>query len=157
MDIGTLSNLVNKSLEENHLDDYFLIDIKIINKKIEIYLDSDDQVTFETCRKISRQLEEVLDEKKWFGESYVLEVSSAGIGKPLKIPRQFKKNVGRNIVLKIDGEKFSGVLTQADNEGVKIEWEEKVKEGKKNKIISKEKNFQYSEILEAKIKISFNR
>ena len=157
MDIETISKLVNKYLEENKLDDYFLIDVKINNKKIEVFIDSDGQVSFETCRKVSRHLEEVLDESKWFGESYILEVSSAGVGKPLRFPRQYVKNLGRKITIKsIDGEKFSGILTLADEKAIEIEWEEKVKEGKKKKVIKMKKTFLYPDLKEAKINISFN-
>jgi ribosome maturation factor RimP len=157
VDKNTLSALVEKSLEENQLSDCFLIDIKINNNKIEVYLDSDEQVTYAKCRKVSRYLEEVLDEKKWFGEKYTLDVSSAGVRRPLQFPRQYIKNIGRNIELQItDGGKYKGKLTGANEEEIIIEWEEKVKEGKKKKIVQNRKSFQYNEIKEAKIKISFN-
>lgn len=157
MDKNTLSALVEKSLEENQLSDCFLIDIKINNSKIEVYLDSDEQVTYAKCRKVSRYLEEVLDEKKWFGEKYTLDVSSAGVGRPLQFSRQYTKNIGRNIELQTtDGEKYKGKLSDATEKEIVIEWEEKVKEGKKKKIVQNRKSFQYDEIKEAKIKISFN-
>ena len=156
MDIATISGLVNKSLQDNAFDDCFLIEIKIHNKRIEVYIDSDENVSFEKCKIISRSLEKVLDEKKWFGDSYVLEVSSSGVGKPLIMPRQFRKNVGRQINIKtVDGDKISGYLVDADDEKISIEWEEKVKEGKKKKTIIQNRNFLYTNVKEAKIKVSF--
>ena len=156
MDIEKIAQLVNNSLATNELADCFLIEVKINGNRIEVYLDSDEQVTFDKCRKVSRDLEEVLDEEKWFGDKYTLDVSSAGVGRPLKFPRQFEKNIGRLISLKYgEGNKLTGSLVNAGDTGIEVEWTETVKEGKKKKKINKITGITYDEISEAKIKVSF--
>lgn len=151
-----ISILVDKGLEELGFQDCFLVDLNISNKKIEIFLDSDEQVTFKKCQKLSRYLEAILDENKWFGESYILEVSSAGVGKPLKYARQYVKNVGRKIEVKsTEGATFKGVLAEANDQEIKISWTEREKQGKKKVNVNKEKVLQMEDILNAKIKVSF--
>lgn len=101
-------------------------------------------------------MEEVLDEEQWLGEKYTLDVSSAGVGRPLKYDRQYIKNVGRTLEIKlIEGGKEKGKILEANNQAVTIEVERKEKIGKK-KIRTKEALVvAYDTIKEAKIKVSF--
>jgi ribosome maturation factor RimP len=148
--------LVVKGLKELEFEDCFLVDIAINNKKVEIFLDSDDQVTFAKCRKLSRFIEEILDEKKWLGESYTLEVSSAGVDRPLKFPRQYVKNIGRKIEVKTKAEEtYKGILAEANEKQIKVTWSEKEKQGKKKVTVEKEINLEIEDIDKAKIKVSF--
>jgi ribosome maturation factor RimP len=156
VDVDKIAQLVNESLTSHELDDCFLIEVKINGNRVEVYLDSDDQVTFAKCRKVSRDLEEVLDSEKWFGEKYTLDVSSAGVGRPLMYPRQYVKNIGRTITVKsVEGEKYSGKIVSADDEGIEIEWVDVVKEGKKKKKVNMKTGVAYDQISEARIKVSF--
>ncbi len=156
MDVKKLTQLVDKSLAKNELNDCFLIEVKVHGNRIEVFLDSDDQVTFTKCRKVSRDLEEVLDEEKWFGEKYTLDVSSAGVGRPLTFPRQYAKNIGRTIAIKTEGgQKLSGTLVKAGESEIEIEWTEVVKVGKKKNKIQKITGVKYGDIKEARIKVSF--
>ena len=151
-----IEKLTHKAINELEYTDCFLVDLKVNNTRVEIFLDSDESVTFEKCRKISRMIEAVLDEKQWLGEKYTLEVSSAGVGKPLKLTRQYLKNIGRTLeIKKIDGEKVKGELIQADEEKVTIKFEEKIKEGKKKKKIETVLEIKHIDIKESKIKVSF--
>ena len=88
--------------------------------KITIFLDSDVSVTLEDCAEISRVLQQEIDENGLF-ESYILEVSSAGMSNPLKIRRQYLKNRGRNvkIVLK-NGTVLTGKLTEVKDEEIAL-------------------------------------
>ncbi|MCL4107789.1 UNVERIFIED_CONTAM: hypothetical protein GTU68_027174 [Idotea baltica] len=88
---------------------------------------------FNKCRKISRFLEAHFDETLVFGEKYLLEVSSPGIGKPLKFKRQFVKNIGRTVEVttKEDGKKVKGLLKEVTESGIVLEYEIKEKQGKK--------------------------
>ncbi|MCB9308754.1 MAG: ribosome assembly cofactor RimP [Lewinellaceae bacterium] len=157
MSIDTLNELVNKGLEALLLTDTYLVDVKVHNKKIEVYLDSDEQVTFEKCRQLSRWLEAILDESSEIEPDYTLEVSSAGVGNPLKLLRQYKKNIGRNIAIKYSGDKVSkGILTAVEGDEIKVEYETKIKEGKKNKKVLLIDSIRFSDIIESKIKISYN-
>lgn len=151
-----IEKLIQQAINELEYTDCFLVDLKINNTKVEIFLDSDESVTFEKCRKVSRKIEAVLDEKQWLGEKYTLEVSSAGVGKPLKFTRQYVKNIGRLVeIKKLDGEKLKGELVAADDDLVTIKFEETIKEGKKKKKIETVVEVPRLEIKESKIKVSF--
>jgi len=151
-----IEKLIHQAINELEYVDCFLVELKLNNTKVEIFLDSDESVTFEKCRKVSRKIEAVLDEEQWLGEKYTLEVSSAGVGKPLKFTRQYLKNIGRTLeIKKIDGGKLKGELTQADDDNVTIKFEETIKEGKKKKKVEVVVEVPRSDIKEAKIKVSF--
>lgn len=157
MDVRTLSDLVNKGLESLEFNDTFLVECIITGQKIEIFLDSDEFVGFDKCKKLSRWLESIFDESKNFGDKYVLDVSSAGIGRPLKFLRQYAKNMGRIIDIKYSGDKRSkGTLVNVDGDTIYVEYETKVKEGKKNKKVLVTDEIKFEDIIESKIKISFN-
>lgn len=110
--------------------DYYVVDIKHTpaSNKLQVFLDSDSSVTVDRCAKISRHIEKTLDEEKWIGEQYILEVSSAGMDSPLKNPRQYAKYKGREIeVLYNDGRKIEGILQEADEDKIKLLKEKKLK------------------------------
>lgn len=150
-----IQELVEKALAELSYDSCFLTEIKMNGKKVEVYLDSDDTVTFLICRKVSRFMEEVIDEENWLGEKYTLEVSSAGVGRPLKYARQYIKNIGRTLEAKTSEGVHKGVITSADEESVVLEYEVKVKEGKKKVKKIESVSLPYESITEAKIKVVF--
>lgn len=151
-----IEKLIHQALSELEYTDCFLVHLKIKNTRVEIFLDSDQSVTFEKCRKVSRKIEAVLDEKQWLGEKYTLNVSSAGVGMPLKLTRQYIKNIGRTIeIKKVEGAQLEGKLIEADEEKVKISFEEIIKEGKKKKKIETIVEIQRADIKESKIKVSF--
>jgi ribosome maturation factor RimP len=152
--------LIDQAIKELEYDDCFLVDLKVNNTKVEIFLDSDESITFLKCRKISRFIEAVIDEEQWLGIKYTLDVSSAGVGKPLKMTRQYVKNIGRDIEVKIYGEekeKVFGELVAASEESISVFYIEVVKEGKKKKKVETTRVIPRSEIKEAKIKISFKK
>ncbi len=151
-----IEKLVDSALQELEYTDCFIVDLKVNSTRIEVYLDSDTSITYERCRKVSRIIEAILDEEQWFGEKYTLDVSSAGIDRPLKFPRQYVKNIGRKVKIKALDQKFEGTITAADEEKISITYKERVKEGKKKKNIVVNKDIAMSDISEAKIKISFN-
>lgn len=152
-----IEKLVEKGLAELEYSDTYLIDVKAKNNKIEVFLDSDDAINFLKCQKLSRWLESIFDENKAFGESYTLEVSSAGVGSPLKLLRQYPKNIGRIIDIKYgEGKNVRGILKNVENNLIFVEYEIKIKEGKKNKKVMQTDIVKFEEIIESKIKISFN-
>jgi ribosome maturation factor RimP len=157
MEAKELENLVVTALGELGFDDCFVVNIRIQLPKIEIFLDSDTEVSFLKCQKVSRWLEARFDESKVFGERYVLEVSSAGVGSPLVFTRQYVKNTGRLIDVKYgEDQRVKGKLTGIQDEIITVEYETTVKEGKKNKKVNIKENIALKDIKEAKIKISFN-
>jgi ribosome maturation factor RimP len=157
MQSSELEKLVNEALKDLGFDDCYLIETRINLNKVEIFLDSDLGIDFSKCQKVSRWLEAIFDEKKYFGEVYVLEVSSAGVGSPLKFLRQYSKNIGRNIDIRYNTDRRSkGKLLKVEGDKVFVEYEITEKEGKKNKKVLKTDEIKFEDIVEAKIKISFN-
>ncbi len=78
---------------------------------INVEIDSDSNVDIDTCARITRQIESVFDRD---AEDYELEVGSAGLTSPLKVFRQYRKNIGNDMeVLTRDGRKLRGVLAEA--------------------------------------------
>jgi ribosome maturation factor RimP len=149
--------LVEKGLDELGFGDTYFVDSRIKNNKIEVFLDSDEGVSFLKCQKLSRWLEAIFDENKKFGENYILEVSSAGVGSPLKLLRQYAKNIGRIIDIRYgEGKNVKGTLKNVIGNIIFVEYETKVKENKKNKKVIITEEIKFEDIIESKIKISFN-
>jgi len=104
---------------------YFVVEIKTPPpNKIQLFVDGDNGITVDKCAEISRYVESFLDSEGWVGERYVLEVSSPGMDKPLKLLRQYKKNLGRKVeVVLTDGAMKRGMLKAADEEKIILESE----------------------------------
>ena len=152
---GKVVGLLKQVLEENK--SLFLIDLSVSeNNKITVILDGDNGVTVEDCMLVSRAIEHNFDREE---EDFSLEVMSSGVSEPLKIPRQFKKNLGRTLKVKIkEGVIIEGEITEVNEEAVTLQW--KTREPKpvgKGKItVQKEAIVPYNEIVEAKVMIKFN-
>ena len=106
--------LVNAALEGT---DKFLVNLKITpDNRIYIDIDGDNGVTIDDCIALSRAVESQLDRDE---EDFALDVSSAGADQPLKLTRQYRKNVGRDLeVVTVDGERAEGTLEDASDEGI---------------------------------------
>jgi len=148
-----IDEIVTPLLDKENL---FLVDISIsTDNKIVVTVDSDDGVSIDSCVAVSRAIESSLDRDT---EDFELEVSSAGVGQPLKMPRQYLKNIGRELeVITAKGEKFKGKLVGADESGFTISFSKKVAvEGKKKKqLIEEEMSFNYSDTKSVKVVVSF--
>ncbi|MGF7140892.1 ribosome assembly cofactor RimP [Roseimarinus sediminis] len=115
-------------------DEYFIVDIKVSkNNAIELLIDGDQGVTIQKCVEVSRSIEQQLDRDQ---EDFELSVSSAGLGKPFKVYRQYVKNIGQNVEVVLDGEKpMTGIIQKVDEEGFDLEIRTLEKpEGKKKKV-----------------------
>ncbi len=150
-----------KTLINNYLEgtEKFLVELKITpSNKIIVEIDSDNFVAIEDCVKLSRFIESNLDRDV---EDFELQVSSAGLGKPLILKRQYVKNIGRNVeILLNDGLKKSGVLKSVDEDGLELEEDNRPvnKKGKKinkNQIVKSVINILFTDINETKIIASF--
>lgn len=152
-----LIDLLEEKLSEPEFADCFWLDVKVLpNKKVEVILDSDSGITFATCRLISRHLEAVIDEEQWFGPQYTLEVSSPGVDRPLQLPRQYKKNIGRKLEVKThEGDEYEGRLTELSDEGITLTYKTRRKEGKRKVTEEVETEIPFAAIKKAKVKISF--
>ena len=106
--------LVNNALEGS---DKFLVNLKITpDNRIFVDIDGDNGITVDDCIELSRTIEGQLDRD---AEDFELNVSSAGADQPLKLVRQYRKNVGRDLeVVMFDGKEAEGTLENADDNGI---------------------------------------
>lgn len=93
---------------------------------LRVYIDREDGVSIENCETVSRALDPILDEKDPIPDSYIFEVSSAGLERSLKKPEHFARFMGETVEVKlykaIDGAKsFSGTLAGYEDGAVTIE------------------------------------
>lgn len=110
--------------------DVFIINIKIkpINN-IKLYLDSDSGLSISKSAEVNRKLYHLIEEHQMFpGGDFSLEVSSPGVDEPLVLERQYKKNIGRTVlVTPVEGADILGVLKEVQEDKIVLE----VKQGKK--------------------------
>src|SRR5690554_6668798 len=142
-----VEQLLENALEKNK--SLFLIDLDIsADNQIRVTLDGDKGVTVEDCIEVSREIEHNLDREEF---NFSLEVMSAGLSEPLSIPRQYKKNIGRNLKIKtINNNKLEGELTAANDETCTVVWSQREPKpvGKGKVTVKKEAILPYKEIME---------
>ncbi|MEC3905829.1 ribosome assembly cofactor RimP [Tamlana sp. 2201CG12-4] len=139
----------------NERPDLFLIDFTVNNENhIKVIIDGDQGVLVEDCMFVSRAIEHHLDREE---EDFSLEVMSAGAASPLVHQRQYKKNVTRTLKVKTGSEEIEGVLAEATDDAITLQW--KVREpkpvGKGKVTVKKEAHIPYKDIVEAKVMIKF--
>jgi len=105
---------------------YELYDIEYLQNKINVYIDKTEGVTLGDCRKVSRDVNVLLDVENPIAKSYLLTVSSPGINRYLKTPKHFMDAIGKKCIIdthhKInDKKRFKGVITSCTDDNVKIE------------------------------------
>ena len=137
----------------------YIVEITISSGNvIRIELDAEKgNVAIEDCVSVSRNVEHNLDREE---QDFELQVSSAGLDKPLRVVKQYIKNIGEEVKVKLKEKgKIEGVLKSADNNGITIETATKERlEGKKKKVtVVKEHHLSFEEIKETKIVISFKK
>ncbi len=147
-----------RSIVEEWLDgkEYFLVDIEISpDDRIVVEIDHADGVWIEDCVALSRYIEDHLSRDE---EDYELEVGSAGLGQPFKVPQQYHCFVGKDVeVLDADGKKYKGVLKSVDGGDFTVTVEEKQKvEGRKRpQLVSVDRTFQMDTVKHTKYLINF--
>jgi len=136
--------------------DLFLIDLKFsAADDITVILDGDNGVSLQDCLDASRAIEFNMDREE---HDFSLQVMSAGLSEPLVTPRQFAKNLGREIdVLLNDATNVEGELAKVDEEKITLILRyRKPKEVGKGKVdVEEEKEIPYSEIKKALVTIKF--
>ena len=152
--VDRVTTLVEEKMEGT---DLFIVELSVKpGNKIEILVDRDSGLALEDCLSVSRHVEGNLDREL---EDYSLDVSSPGVGKPLKLKRQYVKNVGRTVnVKRTDGTIVEGVLVSSDEEKIVVHTRTKEEvEGKKGKKwVDRDEEIAFDTISEKKIVISFN-
>lgn len=149
-----IEELLNEFLETRQ--DLFLIDLKISpGDDITVILDGDNGVSLQDCLDASRAIEFNMDREE---HDFSLQVMSAGLSEPLSTPRQFGKNIGREIeVMLEDSSKIEGELSKVDEEKITLVLRyRKPKDIGKGKVdVEEEKEIPYSEIKKALVVIKF--
>ena len=153
----TFKEKVNSALLECLLEkpSIFLIDLIITDAfKVIVNLDGDNGVALQDCIDVSRFIDANLDREE---QDYSLEVASVGVGSPLKFVRQYKKNIGRTLIVKTESEIIEAELIDATDDFVILSWEarEPKKIGKGKETIQKELNLPYEKIKEAVVTVTF--
>ena len=153
----TFKEKVNALVEEalSERPSVFLIDLTITDAfKIIVSLDGDDGVALQDCIDISRAIESNLDREE---QDFSLEVASVGVGSPLKLIRQYKKNVGRTLIVKTGTEIIEAELVEANDVFIILSWKarEPKKVGKGKETVQKELQLPYANIKEAIVTVTF--
>ncbi|MCC7401363.1 MAG: ribosome maturation factor [Chitinophagaceae bacterium] len=133
---------------------FFLVDIKVSpSNNVRIFIDADQGINIDELVQLNRSLYKKIIESAVFpGNDFSLEVSSPGLDEPMKILRQYFKNIGKNVeVLRKDGIKTAGKLVSVNEHSVVVE-EEKGKNKKKEFV---QHNIPFENIKSTKIQIKF--
>jgi len=110
-----------------------LVDVEFVkegsNRYLRLYIDKEGGITVNDCEAISRPLSDMMDVEDYIEESYILEVSSPGLGRPLKKDKDFKRHLGDEVEIRlfrpVDRKKeWEGILTAYDDHTVTIETED---------------------------------
>ncbi|MFK7757083.1 MAG: ribosome assembly cofactor RimP [Flavobacteriales bacterium] len=148
-----VQNLIDEAIEGTSI---FLISCEIKpGNQIKVLIDNEKDTSIEDCMKVSRGIEHNLDRE---AEDFELSVSSPGLTEPFAVHKQYVKNVGRRVTVKtLEGKKQEGLLEEVTEEYIRLT--DKVKErieGRKSKEwVNKEYLFNFEEIKETKVVISF--
>jgi ribosome maturation factor RimP len=148
-----VNTLLQEALEER--PSLFLIDLTITDAfKVIVALDDDNGVVLQDCIDISRAIESNLDREE---QDFSLEVASVGVGSPLKMVRQYKKNIGRTLIVNTNTEKIEAELVDANEDFIILSWKarEPKKVGKGKETVQKEQQIPYTEIKEAVVTVTF--
>ena len=150
-----VKKLIDEAVAEN--PSLFLVEWSIsVDNAIQVLVDGDQGLSIDEIVRISRHVEHNLDREE---SDFSLNVSSAGVGSPLTIPRQYMKNLGRTLkVTKTEGGKdLEGELVSADEESITLKWmaREPKPVGKGKHDVEKEEKVQYTDIKKAIVKITF--
>ncbi|MEM6629245.1 MAG: hypothetical protein AAF694_06210 [Bacteroidota bacterium] len=156
--------LIELILEED--PEIFVVDIHLKRGKknvLSIKIDTDEGISLKTCTTVSRRINKWLEAEEPLGDNtFSLEVSSPGVGFPLKLARQYPKNVGRILrVTTNDGETHQGKLLEVNEKRIQIDTSIQTLKGRKKKNTPKKKvnkleaspymNLELAEIAEAKV------
>ena len=150
--IQVLTEKVNALISAD--PELFLVEIRIKpTNNIKIYIDGNQGVSVDRLVKFNRQLYKQLEEEAMYPDGdFSLELSSPGLDEPLKLHRQYLKNVGRFVeVLTLDAVKTAGKLISATETEIVVE---EVK-GKGKKMETVQHTIPFDQIKTTKIQIKF--
>ncbi len=122
--------LIMPIVEANHFE---LVDVEYVkeagNWYLRIYIDKEGGININDCELVSRAFSDILDKEDFIEDAYILEVSSPGLGRPLKKDKDFQRNLGEEVEVRtykpINKQKeFVGLLDAWDKESVTLQMED---------------------------------
>jgi len=122
--------LILPILEKNNFE---LVDVEYVKEGgtwyLRAYIDKEGGITVNDCELVAREMNEILDKEDYIEDSYIFEVSSPGLGRPLKKEKDYVRSMGKEVEIRtyraIDKKKeFYGILTAYDEKIVTIQTEE---------------------------------
>lgn len=122
--------LILPILEKNQIE---LVDVEYVKEGgtwyLRAYIDKEGGITVNDCELVAREMNEILDREDYIEDSYIFEVSSPGLGRPLKKEKDYARSMGKELEIRtyraIDKKKeFYGILTDYDEKKVTIQTEE---------------------------------
>ena len=122
--------LILPLIEKHHFE---LVDVEYVkeagNWYLRAYIDKPGGITVDDCEIVSRAFSDLLDEKDFIDDAYILEVSSPGLGRPLKKDKDFVRSMGEEVEVRLfkpvnRQKEFTGILKAWDNETVTLEFDE---------------------------------
>jgi len=149
-----ISDMVQDAIGDR--DDLFVVDVIVKgnagNQKVVVLVDGDEGIGIDDCSDISRKLSEQLDAENVLEDKYTLEVSSPGVDYPLKFQRQYNKNIGRRVKVRLnDGKILKGELLRVDNTEITISAEKKLNK----KVVKEELNIPLETINRTNVLVTF--
>lgn len=118
--------LLEPIMEEHQFE---LVDVEFVKEAgtfyLRAYIDKEGGITINDCEVVSRRLSELLDEKDFIPDAYILEVSSPGLGRQLKKDKDFNRSLGEEVEVKLyqaieKQKEFSGILESFDKDTIVI-------------------------------------
>ena len=118
--------LITPLIEEHHFE---LVDVEYVkegaNWYLRAYIDKPGGINVDDCEVVSRAFSDLLDEKDFIDDAYILEVSSPGLGRPLKKDKDFKRSVGEEVEIRLyraqnHQKEFTGILKAWDADTITI-------------------------------------
>lgn len=122
--------LILPILEKNNFE---LVDVEYVKEGgtwyLRAYIDKEGGITVNDCELVAREMNEILDREDYIEDSYIFEVSSPGLGRPLKKEKDYVRSMGKELEIRTyrainKNKEFYGILTAYDDKTVTIETEE---------------------------------
>lgn len=145
-------------VEDKLGSEQFLVEMKLLGKqgrkKILVIVDSDDGISIDACASLSRDLGSEIEKRGFMEGAYTLEVSSPGLEHPLKLERQYVKNIGRNVKIVLQDKGVEkGELVEVGKEIIKIRSSNKGK--KKHREKGSILEIPFNKIKRTNVQVSF--
>jgi len=148
---STKQNILNAAQKISEQNNLFLLEVLYRgterNRVIEIFIDGEDNISADDCARISREINQVIEEKELLNSTYRLDVSTPGVDRPLKYLDQYKKHINRKFEVRYKSGKnkksITGKLVKIDEDNLCF-------------YSGREQAIKFEDIIKAKVLVSFS-